>query len=185
MKKKTVVFIIIIILIPLILLGLFVLGLFKDKSDSKQAMGIIEKDYKVFEEKAIEFNDYRDNIYNTVFADSYYESFKDKYSSFNDMFKDYEKLTDEVIETSKNLIKYCNGIYYTSAVVNTMCSNFSGSYEVLVNSFVKDVGNYNILINEYNTYLKENNIDGDKLSKYKTNKKYIDYNKDKKFDGKE
>ncbi len=164
---------------------IFFLSLVKDKNDSKEAMKTIRKDYDPFTNQVVEFNNYRDKIYDEIFSDSYYESFKTKNESFENTFKEYEKLVDKIVKQSKHLISYCDGIYYTDRDVNTMCNTFSRDYETLYNSFVVDVNNYKILVKEYNTYIDENKLEDTKLKEYKTTKKFIDYNKDKKYSGKE
>lgn len=182
-KKKIILISIPVVLVLLIIV--FIGSFVKDKNDSKVAMKKVEKDYKVFANDVVEFNNHRDNIYDTIFTNGYYDNFKESYEEFNKTFKEYEKTVDKVIADSKRLSKNCDGIYYTDINVNKMCSIFTENYETLINSFIVDVGHYNTLVKEYNTYLKENNIEQEELKKYKTSKKYIDYNKDKKYSGKE
>ena len=182
-KKK-----IILILIPVVivlLIILFIGGFVKDKNDSKTAMKKVEKDYKVFADDVVLFNNHRDNIYDTIFTNGYYDNFKDSYEEFNKTFDEDEKTVDKVTNDSKRLVKYCDGIYYTDINVNKMCSIFAENYETLINSFIVDVGHYNTLVKEYNEYLKENSLDSEELKEYTTSKKYIDYNKDKEYSGKE
>ena len=80
--------------------------------------------------------------------------------------------------------KLCSNVYYPDGNINAKCSEFGGVYEQIVNAFVSDIKLYNDNINKYNEYAKENGSDTS-LEAYKTEKKYIDYNKDKKFDGKD
>lgn len=69
-------------------------------------------------------------------------------------------------------------MYYSEAAVNKMCSNYKVIYEQVNNCFVKDVASYNDNVKTYN-------IDSTKqINIFKTDRKYIDYNKDKSYDGK-
>ena len=78
----------------------------------------------------------------------------------------------------------CGDIYFTDTSTNNKCSSYDSVYEQIVNAFVSDVNLYNKSIDSYNKYQKELNS-GLSLNKYKTSKKFIDYNKDKKYEGKE
>ena len=79
--------------------------------------------------------------------------------------------------------KLCTDVYYPDSKVNTKCVNYKSIYEQVVNYFISDINVYNKNVKEYN---KEQNDNKDKMiEEYKTNKKYIDYNNDKTYDGKE
>ena len=57
---------------------------------------------------------------------------------------------------------------------------------IRINQALDDINMYNGNIKKYNSWLKEqNNTTSKELEIYKTNKTYIDYNKDKKYSGKE
>ena len=96
----------------------------------------------------------------------------------------YENLVDELTKNTNNLDKLCNNMYYSSSDTNSKCNNYKSIYEQVVNYFVNDIKVYNDNVNKYNKYQEDNNSEL-RISKYSTKKKYIDYNKDKKFDGKE
>ena len=66
MGKKLIIIAVLLIIIGFI--SFFLLSFMKDKSDNKKAMGVIESDYKVFENDVVEFNNYRDTIYEKVFT---------------------------------------------------------------------------------------------------------------------
>ena len=55
----------------------------------------------------------------------------------------------------------------------------------MVNYFVNDVTQVNNNIEEFNKYNNENNTGIAPLQKYNTTKKYIDFNDDKEYTGKE
>lgn len=185
MKKKTKIIIITsIIIIILLIIGTFIVSMRKDKKKTNQVMDLILKDSKKFEDSVVSFNENRDNVYKTVFVETYYDTIKESYETWNNQLKDYEKTVDQIEKNSKNLKKYCNGMYYSKAEVNQKCNDFTSLYEELINTFVSDITSYNQIIKEYNEYMKENNSN-ETLNTYDTKKKYIDYNKDKDYSGKE
>ena len=55
----------------------------------------------------------------------------------------------------------------------------------MVNYFINDVTQVNKNIEEFNKYNQENNTGVTLLQKYNTTKKYIDFNNDKEYAGKE
>ena len=75
-------------------------------------------------------------------------------------------------------------IYYNDASVNSQCSNYKNIYEQVINYFVGDIKLYNDNVLKYNEYQKS--IQSSLLvNNYVTDKNYIDYNGDKKYEGKE
>ena len=58
------------------------------------------------------------------------------------------------------------------------------NYEQVINYFVSDIKTYNKNVISYNNYQATLGT-GLSVIKYNTNKKYIDYNNDGKYDGKE
>lgn len=185
MKKKTKIIIITsIIMIVFLIIGLFIGSMRKDKKETKKVMDLIIKDSEKFENSVVSFNEQREKVYSTIFVETYYDTIKENYETWNNQLKDYEQTIDQLETTSKNLKKYCNGMYYSKAEVNEKCNDFSSLYEEVVNTFVNDITSYNKMIKEYNEYMKENNSN-ETLNEYNTKKKYIDYNKDKSYSGKE
>lgn len=182
-KKKTIIITSVIVAIILII-GIFTISIIKDKKKTKETMSLIEKEYQTFEQDIEAFNTKRDEIYSEIFVETYYDTIKGKYQVWNNQLNEYEKKVDSVINNSKNLQKYCNGIYYSKPEINQNCNNFSSLYEEMINSFVTDINEYNKIIKDYNEYLQESNSQ-ETLNFYKTTKKYLDYNKDKKYSGKE
>lgn len=184
MKKKTkVILIASIVIILLLIIGLFIGSMQKDKKKTKEAMDIIIKDSEKFEKSIEVFNEKRDSVYTEIFVETYYDTIKEKHEQWNNILKDYEKTIDELEKNSKNLKKYCHGMYYSKPEVNQKCNDFASLYEEVNNTFIRDIEAYNKVIKEYNEYIKENN--GSPINTYHTKKKYIDYNNDKTYSGKE
>lgn len=184
MKKKKIIIICVISLICLFIL-FFIISFAKDKSNSKAAMKVINSDYTVFIKDLEDFETKRDHIYDDIFGSGYAEKFKKNYKSYFDFFDLYGDNVSTMIKDSKNLTKYCRGIYYTDKDVNSKCQLFTRNYELMVNYYVLDVKRFNVLVKEYNKYLDDENVKGDKLSYYKAKYKYIDFDEDSKEDGKE
>ena len=93
--------------------------------------------------------------------------------------------TEQPVEGGNVLLeKYCKNVYYTDSKVNTKCKEYGEVYEQVINAFVSDVKLYNENITNYNKYQAEK---GGTLflNSYVTKKKYLDYNGDKKYQGKE
>lgn len=185
MNKKVKIIIIVCLVIGVLVagIGIFCYNVSKDRKETTRVMNLILSDYDKFEDSVLNFNDKRDVVYETIFVEAYYDTIKEKYNEWNTLFKDYEKEVDKVL-SYKNLDKYCKGKFYSKGEVNTKCSSFVTLYEDVINSFVSDKDSYNKMLNEYNDYIKENN-GTEVLDVYNTSKKYIDYNQDDEFSGKE
>ena len=90
----------------------------------------------------------------------------------------HEGVVDGIEKKVKTLDKLCEDMYYSDASVNKMCSNYKVIYEQVNNCLVKDLNSYNDTVKNFNL----NSVD--QINIYKFDRKYIDYNKDKSFDGK-
>lgn len=76
----------------------------------------------------------------------------------------------------------CKDVYYPDSDVNSKCSNYKLIYEQVANYFMEDIKLYNTTVQTFNSQqaASGSNI---VLLEYKTTKKYVDYNKDKVFEG--
>lgn len=162
----------------------FVLGLKKDKDEIYNRINDVNDEFEVFSTNTSVFESTRDELYNVVLSNVYYDTMYDEDKSVKNTISNYEHLVDELTKNTKKLDKLCNDVYYPDSKVNTKCNNYKSIYEQVVNYFISDINVYNDNVNKYNEYQKENNSDL-RVDKYKTDKKYIDYNNDKSFDGKE
>lgn len=164
------------------LIANFFIGFQQDKVVTASRMNDVINLYKPFTSNIEKFNQLRDDLYINVFSEIYYDNLNENILNIKEKLKEYENLTDEVIKDAKTLESYCTNVYYTKSSVNTKCNNYKINYEKTVNYFVSDIKKVNDVIEKYNNYqMQENN----KLDLYKTNKKYIDYNKDRKYEGKD
>ena len=162
----------------------FVLGLQRDKEEIYNRINDVNDEFEVFSTNTSVFENFRDELYNVVLSNVYYDTMYDEDKSVKNKLSNYENLVDELTKNTKKLDKLCTDVYYPDSKVNTKCNNYRSIYEQVVNYFVSDINVYNNNVNKYNEYQKNNNSIL-RVDKYKTSKKYIDYNGDKEFDGKE
>ena len=92
---------------------------------------------------------------------------------------------DEMAKIAEELKESCGDIYFPEADTNNKCQTYALSYEEMVNYFMNDIVQVNQNIEEYNKYNEENQTGIAPLQKYNTTKKYIDFNNDKEYAGKE
>ena len=162
----------------------FVLELKHDHEETYNRMYKVDDEFEVFSANTSVFEENRDELYNVVLSNVYYDTMYDEDKDIKNKLSNYENLVDELTKNTNNLNKLCNNMYYSSSTTNSKCNNYKSIYEQVVNYFVSDINIYNDNVDKYNKYQEENNSSL-RISKYKTKKVYIDYNNDKKFDGKE
>lgn len=191
MKKNKTIKILIILGITLVVWGfiiMFIGSVKKDQKEMNERMDSIIKAYSKFEKKMDEFNEMRDSLHKEFLDKVYYETLVSQDTGYKNKLKEYEELVSKIsLSTKDNLRKYCvDDIYYSSSDVNNKCASFKLGYEEMVNSFVDDVNRYNSNLVQYNNWLDNNGKkDSIHLEAYETKKKYIDYNKDGEYSGKE
>lgn len=147
-------------------------------------MNVVLEAYDKFSLDVDNFNDIRNQIYLDIFENTYYETLLNNDAKFKEMLSNYGKSVDSVDSSAKKLKKLCTNVYYPDSKINTKCSEYGSVYEQIVNAFVSDIDLYNENIVKYNEYQKENN--GTLfLNSYVNKRKYLDFNKDGKYEGKE
>ena len=185
MKKKKV---IIMIVVPIILIGsiitYFIISFNNDRKETINKMDRISTLYEEFKEDVLEFNQIREDLYSNVFNGIYYDTLKVNYDVWKNKLSNYEETIDKINDQNSFLKKHCNGIYYPDHEINNKCSAFSIAYEEINNSFVYDIDLFNKNISNYNEYIEQQSSNN-KLDLYKTDKKYIDYDDDGEYLGKE
>lgn len=162
----------------------FIIGLKEDHEETYNRMYKVSDEFEVFSTNTSVFESVRDELYNVVLSNVYYDTMYQEDKDVKNKLSNYENLVDELTKNTNNLDKLCSNMYYSDKEVNSKCVNYKSIYEQVVNYFVSDIKVYNDNVAKYNKYQEENNSEL-KISMYKTDKKYIDYNNDKKFDGKE
>ncbi|MDD5888725.1 MAG: hypothetical protein PUC82_04475 [bacterium] len=186
MKKKAV---LVLTIFGIISIGVgvginFVYGLKKDQAATLLRMDDVSLEYKNFSSAVDEFNDIRNSLYLGVFENIYYDTMATTDVTVKETLAEYEGVVDKVTKAALELENLCGTIYFPDSNVNSECKSFGSVYEQIVNAFLSDVQLYNDNIVQYNNYQKGNG-QTDLLEEYKTDKKYIDYNNDKKYEGKE
>lgn len=157
----------------------------QDKEEVSRRMNVVNSSYETFKQEAKDFSTTRDNIYNNVFSNLYFETLNLSINNCLEELQKYEQKLDEMEKTVQELKENCNGIYFPESQTNNKCQTYATSYEEMVNYFINDITQVNQNIEEYNKYNQENATGIPPISKYSTTKDYIDFNGDKEYAGKE
>jgi len=158
----------------------FLIGLKADRVLTLNRIEEVKDEFEVFSTNTSVFESYRDELYNVVFTNVYYDTMALYDADVKNKLSNYENLVDELTKNTENMSKLCDDMYYPDSDINNKCLNYKSIYEQVVNYFVSDIKVYNSNIDKFNQL----NL-GVQLQYYNTKKDYIDFNKDKKFDGKE
>ena len=173
--------------VVLILIGAFssfIMGIKKDKEETYKRLRKVTDIFTVFENNTSSFESYRDELYNTTLNNMYYDTMSTNDTNIKNMLSNYENLVDSLAKNTNDLNYLCEDIYYPDSNTNNKCNNYKSIYEQVNNYFITDINIYNDMVKKYNEYQKSINSDLI-INEYKTNKNYIDYNNDKKIEGKE
>ncbi len=187
MKKslKVIGIVFIIIVILFVLAWIWASGLKEDQKETKKTMKLVLDSYDNFNNRVEEFSDFRNKFYEMK-EDLFLETLSEKASEWNDFMDKYAESISEVEKASSNLKENCE-IKYGDVNTNSKCTAFKANYEAAHNYYISDIKLYNGLIDDYN---KWNSEEGGKYSqvekgKYPVYKKYIDFDKDGEYFGKE
>lgn len=186
MKKKKIILIIslLVVFILIFIVSWFIISFNNDRKETLKKMDNISILYDDFKNRVDSFNTIREDIYANVLSNVYYDTLIVNYDVWTNKLINYEEFIDNIDKDFENLKKYCDGVYYPELEINNKCQSFIIAYEEINNSFVSDIEVFNKNIEDYNVYIKEQNSN-EILKKYSTNKKYIDYNHDKEYFGKD
>ena len=160
----------------------FLLGLRNDKRETLNRMFYVNDEFEIFSTNTSVFEEYRDKLYENVLEGMVCDSIVSGDKDIKNKLSNYENLVDELEGNTLKLNKLCEDAYYPDSSTNKKCMNYKSIYEQVVNYFVTDINNYNNNIKKCNSLISDENS---KIKNYKTKKKYIDYNNDGKYDGKE
>lgn len=144
----------------------------------------ILSDYDAFKEKIEIFSKEREEIYAKVF-EPYLEDLHEEHAEIFSYMTRYDAAVNDLVEVSKYLAK--DGLKYKTNKedIKEKLEAFKINYEQSINMFVDDATKFNEKIEAYNEYLEENELSDERLATYELKLKYLDLNKDGKFDGKE
>lgn len=162
----------------------FVISLKADREETQNRMNDVSDTFEVFSANTSVFELFRDELYNTVLNNIYYDSMYLEDANIKNKLSNYENLVDQLEKNTRVLNKLCDDVYYPKSDVNNKCQNYKSIYEQVVNYFVSDIKVYNGNVKKYNDYQASLGFLY-KIENYKTKKDFIDFNGDKKFDGKE
>ncbi len=161
----------------------FVFSLKSDQVQTRARMTSVSDEYESFSTITTKFEEAREELYQNVFNNTFFDTMAQTDASVKTKLSNYEAILDELGKLASRLKTLCQDMYYPESNINHKCSNYASIYEQAVNYFVGDIKLYNSHIKEHNNYQASHG--GVKLENYQTNKKYLDYNHDKEYEGKE
>lgn len=159
----------------------FLIELRKDKENTLNLMRVVDDEFEIFSANTSVFESSREDLYAELLEGVVCDQLVLNDVSIKNRLSNYENLVDELSKNVSKLDKLCVDVYYPNSSTNSKCMNYRNIYEQVNNYFVTDIHNYNKNIKICNS----NNSSGTTIKEYKIKKKYIDYNGDKKYDGKE
>ena len=162
----------------------FVSGLKNDQAETYRRVYHVKDAFEIFSTNTSSFEEYRDNLYKDYFHEFYFDSMYQNDSNIKNSLSNYENIVDEISKNTTQLDSLCKNVYYPDSEANSKCLNYKNIYEQVMNYFVSDVHLYNQNVKKYNEYIKDKDASLS-IEEYSTNKSFIDYNQDKKYDGKE
>lgn len=187
MKKslKVIGVVFIIIAILFVLAWIWASGLKEDQEETKKTMKLVLDSYENFNNRVEEFSNYRNKFYEMK-EDLFLETLGENAEEWNDFIVKYADSISEVEKSSKNLKENCE-IKYGDVNTNSKCTAFKANYEAAHNYYISDIKLYNDLIDDYDKWNKEedNKYPEVKKGTYPVYKKYIDFDKDGEYFGKE
>lgn len=162
----------------------FVVSLSADREETQKRMVVVNDSFDDFNESVSGFELERDTLYTESLSNIYYDSLANDDAVFKNKLNNYESIVDTIVKKVKTMDGLCNDVYYPDSSVNSKCSNYKLIYEQVINYFMNDVNLYNGAIKTFND--QQASVGSTlKLEEYKTTKKYVDYNNDGVFEGKE
>lgn len=186
MKRKVVIGILIFILLVLgLLVYFFIDGIKEDQTITKEKAKKITKEYEKFNSSIQAFAAQREDLY-TNLENTYLEEFSQSSNDWNTFIVNYEKSVKDIEKNTKVLKENCV-VRFADVNVNSKCTNFKANYEAAMNYYITDVKYYNKTAKQYNDWVETNGYNYGKLNKakYAVYKKYIDFDKDGEYFGKE
>lgn len=146
----------------------------KDKeAEEKKEKEIIDA-FDTFKEAISNFN-IEWSTYNSVIKSDINKNTVYQYDGWILSLDTYTKAVDKLEETSKLFKDNCVGQYYANSDVRHKCEAWADAYEKAINSYVKDINDFNMVIEQIN---KDNKSS---LEKYEEKYKLVDVNKDNTF----
>ena len=155
-----------------------------DQAEVKKRMDVVRESYEEFKTDVESFNKVRDNIYNEVMGDTYYQTIKDNDKHYKELYQNYSDSLEKIDKDYTKVEDKCINVLHPDADVNNKCEAIVSGYEEVVNTYISDVNSYNVIIDSYNKWLSDNNSSDSKLEKIKLDRDYLDINGDREYNGK-
>ena len=162
----------------------FIINLREDQSNVLSRMSDVSNTFEEFSTDVSIYEEQRDLLYTDVLSNLFYDNMFNTDKIVKNKISNYEAIVDEIDKKRIAMDELCKDVYYPDHTANSKCSNYKSIYEQVINYFDHDIEYYNSNINHQNDYSIKNGLNVS-LKKYESKKKYIDYNGDGKFDGKE
>ena len=162
----------------------FVVSLKEDREATQARMLIVNDQFDSFNKSVTTFEEARENLYIQYLGNVFYDTLASDDAMLRDRISNYESIVDGIVQQVNTMNDLCNDVYYPDSSVNSKCNDYKIVYEQVINYFVGDIGVYN---NTIKTFNEQQAAVGSSVAliEYETNKKYVDYNNDGSFDGKE
>lgn len=145
-----------------------------DRNNTKTSIESINKTYLVYNETSSKFKENLIKFYSI--NNSYFETMNEDNKITLEIIKEMENNLITVKELSNNINDDCKDI--KDNTIKTQYSIFNQNHEIMINTYVKMVYNYNNVIKEYNEWARINNHK--MLDQYESNlyKSYVDLDQD-------
>lgn len=184
-KLRKVGFVLLTVSIMMIISGTvssFVVSLKADQEETQKRMVVVKDSFEEFNASVTAFETTRDTLYTEALGNLFLDTLAANDVVLKEKLSNYESIVDDVIKHVKKMDSLCKDVYYPDSDVNSKCSNYKLIYEQVANYFMEDIKLYNTTVQTFNSQqaASGSNI---VLLEYKTTKKYVDYNKDKVFEG--
>ena len=154
-----------------------------DQAEVKKRMTVVINTYENFKSDVESFNKIRDDIYNEVMGDMYYQTLKDNDTTYKELYKNYEKELEKIDKDYEKISDKCINVLHPDADANNKCEAMVEGYEEVVNTYISDINSYNSLIISYNKWLSDTNSSDSKLESIKVTREYLDINGDREYKG--
>ena len=108
----------------------FLIGLKNDRNETYKRMDDVSNSYEVFSTNVSVFENVRDELYNNILGNVYYDTMYTNDLVIKNKLSNYENLVDELEKNTNNLNKLCDDAYYPESKINNICLNYKSIYAV-------------------------------------------------------
>ena len=105
-----------------------------DQAEVKKRMDVVRESYEEFKTDVESFNKVRDNIYNEVMGDTYYQTIKDNDKHYKELYQNYSDNLEKIDKDYSKVSDKCINVLHPDADVNNKCEAIVAGYEEVVNT---------------------------------------------------